>query len=219
MVWNLKNSRNSCDYFEREGLLIQSTNKLSKEIGRNEIEQEAVIIAKAKIDLHYFEPLYNKYYDSIFRFVYRKTDNESVAADIVSKVFMNAMKALPKYEVRNVAFGAWLYRIANNETNKHFQTHKRRLLSLEDDKVNLIMNCDQVEDGEEKLKLLHVLIEDLQDDEIRILELKFFENKNFEEIAFILDKRESAVKMRLYRSLKKLKEKFEKRLNNMERDD
>lgn len=168
------------------------------------------MIAKAKLDLQNFEPLYNKYYESIFRFVYRKTDDESLAADVTSKVFMNAMNGLPKYEFRNVPFGAWLYRIAHNEVNKHFRSSKKRMLSLEDDKVNLVMSCEHLEDGEEKLKVLYQLIEALGDEEIKILELKFFENKNFQEIAFILGKKESAVKMRMYRSLQKLKEKFQK---------
>ncbi|MBU2915817.1 MULTISPECIES: RNA polymerase sigma factor [Reichenbachiella] len=171
---------------------------------------EADIIQRAKADIKHFEPLYNRYYESIFRFVYRRTDEESAAADVTSRVFMNAMQALPKYQVREVGFGAWLYKIATNETNKYFrETKKRQHLSLEDEKVNLVMSCEQIEDQEEKQTVLMQLIAELSDDEIQILELKFFESKNFKEIAFILDKKESGIKMRLYRSLEKLKEKFD----------
>ncbi|MCV9387948.1 RNA polymerase sigma factor [Reichenbachiella ulvae] len=171
---------------------------------------EADIIQRAKADVKHFEPLYNKYYESIFRFIYRRTDEEQATADITSRVFMNAMKALPKYEIREVGFGAWLYRIAANETNKYFRETKKQMhLSLEDEKVSLVMTCDQLEDPEEKLSVLMQLVDELEDDEIQILELKFFENKNFKEIAFILDKKESGIKMRLYRALDKLKEKFD----------
>jgi RNA polymerase sigma-70 factor (ECF subfamily) len=190
-------------------VILTNSNELNIEENQNEIEQEAELIAAAQEDIQYFEPLYNKYYEAIFRFIYRKTEDEDIAADITSHVFMNAIKALPKYEVRSVLFGAWLYRIAHNETNKHFRNQKKKLLSLEDHKVNLVMSCDELEDGEEKLAVLHKLIAELNDGEVRILELKFFENKNFKEIAFILDKKESAIKMRLYRSLNKLKKRYQ----------
>jgi len=184
---------------------------LNNNTNQTEIEDEAKMIAKAKQDLQFFEPVYNKYYEPIFRYIYRKTDNEDAAADLTSRVFMNAMNSLDQFEFRGVPFGAWLYRIATNETNKHYRENKKRLLTLEDHKVNLVMTCSELDDAdmEQKQKVLTDLIGELEEEEIRILELKFFEIKNFKEIAFILDKKESAVKMKMYRSLNKLKERFE----------
>lgn len=188
-------------------------------INQTEIEDEAKMIAKAKQDLQYFEPVYNKYYESIFRYIHRKTDDEDIAADLTSRVFMNAMNSLDKFEFRGVPFGAWLYRIATNETNKYYRDNKRRLLTLEDHKVNLVMTCSELDDAdmERKQTVLTELISELEEEEIRILELKFFEIKNFKEIAFILDKKESAVKMKMYRSLNKLKERFED-MNKLDND-
>ncbi|SMD34041.1 RNA polymerase sigma-70 factor, ECF subfamily [Reichenbachiella faecimaris] len=179
---------------------------------RNDWDEEEAMIARAKTDLLFFEPIYNKYYEVIFRYIHRKTDDEDLAADLTSKVFMNAMHSLDKFEFRGVPFGAWLYRIATNETNRHFRDNKRRLLSLEDQKVSLVMTCSELDevDMEQKQRVLAELISELEDEEIRILELKFFETKNFKEIAFILDKKESAVKMKMYRSLDKLKRRYEK---------
>ncbi|MDW3212220.1 MAG: sigma-70 family RNA polymerase sigma factor [Reichenbachiella sp.] len=185
---------------------------MDRDTNRNDWEEEEVMIAKAKTDLRHFEPIYKKYFEVIFRFIHRKTDDENLAADLTSKVFMNAMHSLDKFEFRGVPFGAWLYRIATNETNKHYRDNKKRLLSLEDHKVNLVMTCSDLDDAdiEQKQKVLTELISELEDEEVRILELKFFENKNFKEIAYILDKKESAVKMKMYRSLDKLKKRYEK---------
>lgn len=173
------------------------------------MNEEADIIRKAQQDIKYFEPLYNKYFDAIFRFLHRKTDDEDEAADLTSRVFLQAMNGIRKYEIRDVGFGAWLYKIATNESYKYFRKTKRRFLSLEDDKVNEVMTCGELEDMDEKIRLLRQMIEELKDTEVRILELKFFENRNFAEIAFILEEKESAVKMRLYRALDKLKKKYE----------
>lgn len=167
------------------------------------------IIRKAQKDIKYFEPLYNRYFDPIFRFLYRKTSDEQEAADLTSRVFMLAMKNIGKYEIRGFAFSAWLYKIASNESNKHFRDLKRQRLNLEIDKLEQIMVCDVDNAFEGRWTLIQQLIAELNDTEVKILELKFFENKNFAEIAFIMDQKESTVKMKLYRSLDKLKQKYE----------
>jgi RNA polymerase sigma-70 factor (ECF subfamily) len=43
---------------------------------------------------------------------------------------------------------------------------------------------------------------------LEVLELRFFEDKDFKEIAFILDITESGAKMRTYRALDRLRTKF-----------
>lgn len=192
------------------GSLYKRLITLNKEqINIDEIKEEERIIELSKKDISCFEALYNKYYESIFRYVHRQTDDEDETADIVSRVFLNAIKALHKYENRGLPFGAWLFKIASNETNKFFRGQKNRLLSIETSKLNLIMECDQLEEDEDRLRVVNQLVNQLEDDEIKILELKFFESKNFKEIAFVLNKKESAVKMRMYRSLNKLKELFD----------
>lgn len=177
---------------------------------QNTFSEEADMIRRAQKDIQYFEPLYNKYYEAIFRYIFRKTENEELAADLTSTVFLKAMKALPKYEIRDVGFGAWLYRIATNETYQFFRKKKQQFLGLELGALDQVMICDGVEEESKKIDLLKKMIVELSDEEIKIIELKFFENRNFREVAFILDKKESAVKMKLYRALNKLKVKFEK---------
>ena len=49
---------------------------------------------------------------------------------------------------------------------------------------------------------------ELPTDMIQVLELRFFEDKDFKEIAFILDITESGAKMRTYRALDKLRTHF-----------
>ena len=188
------------------------------ESSKNNIEpkhEEVEMIQKAQSDIRFFEPLYNKYFDSIFRFVYRKTDDEQTAADITSKVFYNAMNALKNYRITDVSFGAWLYKIATNETYKFFRDYKKRHLSLEEEAVDRIMICEPVVGGEDqKMEILNRLISQLNETEVRILELKFFENRNFSDIAFIVEMKESAVKMKLYRALDKLKKKYKEILSD-----
>ena len=66
---------------------------------------------------------------------------------------------------------------------------------------------DQVWDEEIIQRLLSYL-KDLPTEMLQVLELRFFEDKDFKEISFILDITESGAKMRTYRALDKLRKSF-----------
>lgn len=171
----------------------------------NKILKEEQIIEASKKDLGKFEYLYNMYYESIFKFVYYRVGDENESADIVSRIFMNAMNAIHKYECRGLPFGAWLFKIASNETKKHFRDKNKNILCLEEQKLADLWTCGEVNNYEYQIELIRKLIQHLNDEEITILQMKYFEEKNFKEIAQLLNKKESAIKMRMYRSLNKLK--------------
>ena len=146
-------------------LYHKRTRKLdTPKYSHEELDDERKIVERAQSDIQYFEVLYNRYFDQIFGFIYRKTEDEDVTADLTQRVFLNAMNALPRYEYRQVPFGAWLYRIATNETMKHFRESKKRFLSLEQDKVNSVMTCEGLEDDTERLAMLSRLIGELDED-------------------------------------------------------
>ena len=62
--------------------------------------------------------------------------------------------------------------------------------------------------NEELITQLIRYMNELPTDMIQVLELRFFEDKDFKEIAFILDMTESGAKMRTYRALDKLRTNF-----------
>jgi RNA polymerase sigma-70 factor (ECF subfamily) len=61
---------------------------------------------------------------------------------------------------------------------------------------------------EELIQRLLNYMKDLPTEMLQVLELRFFEDKDFKEIAFILDITESGAKMRTYRALDKLRQQF-----------
>ncbi|MEQ9424217.1 MAG: sigma-70 family RNA polymerase sigma factor [Cyclobacteriaceae bacterium] len=174
-----------------------------------QIEVTSDEILMAKKDKLYFEKIYNTYFERIFRFLFRRTDNEADTADLASRTFVRALNGLPKYEDRGVPFSAWLYRIATNELYKFYRKkNSHQILSLEEESVKEVLEDDSDEADEIKLSQLKALMGQLKDEELNILELRFFEGLEFQEIAFVLQKKESAVKMRVYRLLEKLKIRF-----------
>jgi RNA polymerase sigma-70 factor (ECF subfamily) len=174
-----------------------------------EIRQENEIIERSKNDVRAFGEIYEKYFDRIFNFIYRQTDDEEVAGDLCSQTFVNALKGLKKYKFLGFPFSAWLYKIAGNEVNKHYRKNKQhKVFSLEEAKVREMMEQNDETWDEELIQRLLNYMKDLPTDMLQVLELRFFEDKDFKEIAFILDMTESGAKMRTYRALDKLRQQF-----------
>ena len=174
-----------------------------------DIRRENDIIERSKKDVRAFGEIYEKYFDKIFNFIYRQTDDEETAGDLCSQTFVNALNSLKNYQFRGFPFSAWLYKIAGNEVNKHYRkTKTKQVFSLEEVKVReMIEQSDETWD-EELIQRLLDYMKDLPTDMLRVLELRFFEDKDFKEIAFILDMTESGAKMRTYRALDKLRQHF-----------
>ncbi len=168
-------------------------------------EEELILLSKRHIE--HFSELYNRHYESIFRFVLRKTDDDQLAADLVSEVFLKAMMAIHRFRYNGVPYQAYLMKIARNEVLAHYQKARRRMV-LSIDETNLREVLENEIEVKVDTEQIAGLLELLDEDEVSILELKFFEGKAFQEIAFILEKNESTVKMRFYRALQKLKEKI-----------
>jgi len=178
-----------------------------------EIQQEYSILERSRKNPNAFGELYEKYFDRIFNFVYRQTDDEALTADLCSQTFLIVLKNLDRYEFRGLPFSAWLYKIASNEVNKHYRKQKRdKVFSIEELRVReLIEQANENWDEEIVQRLLNYLKE-LPTEMLEVLELRFFEDKDFKEIAFILDISESGAKMRTYRALDRLRKNFNLRI-------
>lgn len=174
---------------------------------REEIEQELLLIRRAQGDPGRFAPLYDKYYRQIFVFIYRRADDEELSADLTSQVFLKAIVNLPKYQFKGVPFSAWLYRIAANEVNQHFRKKPGRSISMEDAGLErLKAELNEWDDEEEmKERMLMEGLQQLQQEDVQFIEMRFFEDRSFKEIGVILNITENNAKVKTYRILDKIR--------------
>lgn len=182
---------------------------------QEDIENELQTIRKAQSDPNRFAPLYDKYYKQIFLFIYRRADDQDLSADLASQVFLKAILHLPKYEFKGVPFSAWLYRIASNEVNQHFRKHKTtRAISIEDAGIDRLAQEIAGVDEEQALKeqMLIEGIEHLSEEEVQFIELRFFEDRSFREIGYILNITENNAKVKTYRILDKVRKIISERI-------
>lgn len=167
-------------------------------------------IKYAQKDPRGFEPLYNKYYEQILRYIYQRIDDKDTAYDITSQVFLKALNNIHKYEYRGVPFASWLYRIAKSELYQSFRDKKaRRTVNVDTSHLaNVMEEMEEPIGGEEERRLLLRLIGELKADEVQMVEMRFFEKRSFKEIGEILDITENNAKVKSHRIVKKMKKLF-----------
>lgn len=174
---------------------------------KDEITAEIECILQAQQDPKYFGPIYEKYYDEIFIYVYKRVDDEYTAAEITSHVFFKCLDKLDKFKYVGVPFSAWLYRITINEINQFFRKQKSfpRTVSVKDYQLeNLFPEFMSLGPEVDKLSVIPKLLSTLSPKDLQLLELRFFEQKSFKEIGFFLNLTEVNAKVKTYRILKKL---------------
>ena len=155
----------------------------------SQIHEEYDIVVRCQEDPQYFAPLYEQYYDSIFVFIHKRVDREDITAELTAQVFFKCLRNIGSYRYQGVPFAAWLYKIAIHEVNQFFRRQKKleRTVSLREEHVGMLI--DEIEYKEPEIDihvLISALLEQLSDREVQFLELRFFENRSFREIGYLL---------------------------------
>ncbi|MCB9231948.1 MAG: sigma-70 family RNA polymerase sigma factor [Bacteroidia bacterium] len=187
-----------------------------KTISQEALLEELKQIEAAKQNPQRFGVLYEKYYKQIFLFVYKRTGDEDTCGDVTSQVFLKAMLALPKFEYKGVPFSAWLYRIASNEVSQHFRDQKKeRSVSIEKDGVERVLAAVAEEEGsdlvDEFREALLETLEELSESDLQLIEMRYFEKRPFQEVAYILGLSETNAKVRCGRILMRMRKKMEEK--------
>lgn len=173
------------------------------------MDDERKILEASKKNPERFGTLYERYHEKIFRFIYKRVADKEAAFDITAQVFLNALINLKTYEYKGVPFVSWLYRIACNETIKACkQNEKLRAVHVRsEDFVDLLQDL-QEENKEEYYARITQAMEVLNEEELQLIEMRYFENRPFKEIGEIAGVTENNAKVKLYRVIEKLKKKI-----------
>lgn len=180
-----------------------------KSVSVEHMQEEWLEVQAAQRDPARFRPLYNRYYEPIFRFIFRRTNQEELTADICSQVFLKALQRLKSYSYKGVPFSAWLYRIASNEVAQHYRaTQKNRVVSIEDSSFSDMIDELDEQNTEGLRQQLLATLDTLKDGDLQLIELRFFEQRSFREVAEITGITENNAKVRTYRILERMKKKL-----------
>ena len=164
-------------------------------------DRERQLIEAAQKDPSRFAELYEENFARVWAFVIHRVRDRTVAQDITSEVFHQALANVKRFEWRGVPFAAWLYRIASNAVADHFARTAREQNSGERENT---VPPHEIEDIERRASLFR-FVDRLPADQRRVLVMRFAEEQSIREIASALGRSEGAVKQLQWRGLQTLR--------------
>lgn len=175
----------------------------------NALEKENLLVEEAKSNPEKFAAIYDKYVDQIYRYVFRRVNDQAIAEDLVSQTFCDGLHHIKSYQFRGYPFSAWLYKIAHNNVLKWYRSNSRyqkvnleEVAELKDETVDLRQDMDI---KEERIGV-KMAMDKLDYEERELLRLKYFEEVSNIELGQIMGITANNVGVKLYRALKKLKQ-------------
>lgn len=158
-----------------------------------------------------YSQLLHRYENSVYRTMYGMVNNSEDAQDLTQEAFGKAFNKLPTY-VPHHAFSTWLFRIAKNNCIDHIRKKRLHTLSI-DEPVEHGSECDfsnnlkapartpeQEVMRREKIEMVRQCVQKLGEKYKRMIELRFYEEYSYEEIASELGIPLGTVKAQLFRA-------------------
>lgn len=152
-----------------------------------------------------FKKLCERYYDPLYRFLWRKTRNDETAKDLVQELFMNVWNMRASLD-KNLSIKAYLYRAANNLAINHLRKKVLKQAHFVDNLDNALAGHSDAE--RELQECLDEALQDLPEAQRTVFMLNRFEGLKYAEIAETLQISIKTVESRMSQTLKHLREKF-----------
>lgn len=164
-----------------------------------------------KGDQKAFAELMGRYRDAIYFMLLKMVNNKSDAEDLTIEAFGKAFKNIHQYSPK-YAFSTWLFKIASNNCIDYLRKKRNNLVSIDgshnDDKEmdQPIHLKDETPDPEENLIkeqkkiLMRTVVKKLKPRYRILIELRYFKEYSYEEIAEELDLPLGTVKAQLFRA-------------------
>ena len=180
-------------------------------------DEEAIEMYLATQNTNYFNILYNRYSAKVFGKCLSLLKSESRAQDAAQEIFVKVLLNLSKFSGKS-KFSTWLYSITYNFCIDVIRKNKKSIGVLVDD-INAIGEevVDEVDDAdilETNVIRLKKVLNEIPAGDKAILLMKYQDEFSIKDICGILNKSESAVKMKI----KRAKAKFVKTYNEIYKD-
>jgi len=89
---------------------------------------DARLIERAKLgEVEAFGCLYERYLESIYRYIRTRVAEARTAEDLTEIVFLRSFESLSRYKEKGLRFSAFLYQVARNLLVDHYRQEKEEL--------------------------------------------------------------------------------------------
>ncbi|WP_433530027.1 ECF subfamily RNA polymerase sigma factor, BldN family [Micromonospora sp. CA-263727] len=158
-----------------------------------------------------FGLIYDRYVDTVFRFVYFRVGNRQLAEDLTSDTFLRALKRIGSVTWQGRDLGAWLVTIARNLVADHFKSGRYRLEVTTGDVLDADREDRGPEGSPEAAVVEHITnvalltaVKRLNPEQQECIVLRFLQGFSVAETARAMGKNEGAIKALQYRAVRAL---------------
>jgi RNA polymerase sigma factor (sigma-70 family) len=152
--------------------------------------------------------LFERYHLGLFRYLLTLTRNPTLSEDLAQEVFFRVLKYARSYDP-SLSFPVWVYGMARNVWFDSLRKGRAEVTVSEMEHIRSSAPMpEEVIARRQDVTFLQEALQNLPEEKREVLILSRFHNMRYEEIARILKCEIGTVKVRVYRALKELREKF-----------
>jgi RNA polymerase sigma-70 factor (ECF subfamily) len=158
-----------------------------------------------------FGLIYDRYLDTVFRFIYFRVGNRQLAEDLTADTFLRALKRIGSFTWQGRDLGAWLVTIARNLVADHFKSGRYRLEVTTGDVLDAEREERGPEGSPEAAVVDHITnvalltaVKQLNPEQQECIVLRFLHGFSVAETALTMGKNEGAIKALQYRAVRAL---------------
>jgi len=154
-----------------------------------------------------FGQLYDRYVDTVFRFIYFRINDRTLAEDFTSETFLRALRRIGTISYQGRDIGAWFITIARNIVLDHLKSARARLEMTTGDTIE---GDDRAPSPETAViealtsERLMAAVARLGDEQRECVMLRFIQGLSVSETAAVMGKNDGAIKALQHRAVRKL---------------
>jgi RNA polymerase sigma factor (sigma-70 family) len=174
------------------------------------VQDHEIMLSVKNGDINRLGLLFDKYSRDLFNYFRLQLRDSSNSEDLVQNVFYNILKYRHTYR-DEADFKAWMYSIARNEKINFFKKRKYSgsELSPEHSDENAVTPEEDLV-NKDNTDSLRMALDRISPDNRELIVLSRFSGLPYARIAEIAGCEVGALKVRIYRAMKELKDKFHK---------
>jgi RNA polymerase sigma factor (sigma-70 family) len=173
------------------------------------VEDERIMQEVRDGDVGKLESLFDRHHRSLFHYFLHLTSNRAVSEDLVQEVFFRILKYRHTYQPET-SFRAWLFQIGRNVHMDHIGRHKAEVAMPDESREfsSPEVPADRQLQAKQEAELLHRALASLPREKREVLVMSRFLELKYDEIAIALQCEVGTVKVRVYRALRELGDRF-----------
>jgi RNA polymerase sigma factor (sigma-70 family) len=173
--------------------------------GADEATDEALMAAYVGGDEAAHRALFDRLAPVLFRFARRRLSSDDVARDVVQQTMLHMHRARNDFRAGS-RLRPWVFTIAANLVREHYRrTGRRREQGLSPSHEPTVAAATPIEDSQ-RLQRVHAALQQLPASQREVIELHWFEELPYDDVARIVGASVGAVRVRAHRGYQRLKE-------------